>query len=94
MSRYEGQKPKDVRLSKSAAKEVLVLPQSVKDAIKEALNDRSSNPLLGKALKGPFRAFAAMPLVTTASHTLSRSFTPTTIKVAHIKHRRELYRRR
>ncbi|GKS57640.1 hypothetical protein YTPLAS18_11670 [Nitrospira sp.] len=82
-------KQKDVRLSKRAAKAVASIAPLFRDAIKEALRDIATDPLLGIPLKGQLNPLRRLRV---GKYHIVYGFTETTVDVVHIAHRKDAYR--
>lgn len=81
--------PKNVKLSKSAAKELRPISQKFQAAIQAALAALGANPLLGIALLPPFEGCRRYRI---GNYRIVYQFDATTLTVLSIRHRKDVYR--
>ncbi|HMV57462.1 MAG TPA: type II toxin-antitoxin system RelE/ParE family toxin [Nitrospira sp.] len=80
---------KNVKLTKSAAKELRPIPQKFRAAVQAALDALAADPLLGTALLPPFEGCRRYRI---GNYRIVYQFDATTLIVLSIRHRKDVYR--
>jgi len=81
--------PKSVKLANRASKAIAAADPHLKEILKEAIREIASDPLIGKALKGPLQGLRSYRV---GKYRLTYSFTENSLAVASIEHRKDAYR--
>ena len=82
-------RPRNVRLSRRAEKALDSIDPARKEYLKNAIREVSTNPLLGKKLKGEFEALRSFRM---GSFRIVYRFTTKLLEVVYIDHRKDVYR--